>query len=167
MITPYHLVVYCRPIRKWWTWPSGDLTLHMNTALLLQLGEAKLSVSPSNSSANEEPPHFGLPVYSNGLLVPNIPSELPLFSLNKHVSPLYPCPLAYGFATACLSQIAIVFLHPGVNLSLSGKITGSFYFYGQHCDLIVHLSPLTRIWTPWRIGIFVCFVYWSLEQDLL
>lgn len=54
------------------------------------------------------------------------PPNLPFFSLKKHISPLFFW-FVYGFAIACLSQIAILFLSQ-INPSLAGKITGVSIF---------------------------------------
>lgn len=60
----------------------------MDTTVLLQQKEEKLSSSPGNSSANEKPPHLELPVYSSGRLICNSLFQLPPFSLKTGGSPL-------------------------------------------------------------------------------
>lgn len=60
----------------------------MDTTVLLQQKEEKLSSSPGNSSANEKPLHLELPVYSSGRLICNSLFQLPPFSLKTGGSPL-------------------------------------------------------------------------------
>ena len=109
------LVVNYRPNRKMClALHELDLTLNVDIILLLRLEEEMLSLSLchlsySNSSANEKPPYFKLPVYANGLLSPHSPPNLLLFSLKKLTSSLSPR-LVYGFTPPFCPKLQFSFI---------------------------------------------------------
>lgn len=89
------------PAHRYFTIPAGG-----RKAYLLTLAKAQ-PIRDSRNLANEKPPYFQLPVYSNGLFVYN---SLPNFPPPPQRSS--PAPLssgrACGFAPACSSRAAIL-----------------------------------------------------------
>lgn len=81
-----------------WGGLAGELPALARGQLQTQREETDLT-SPTDSSANEKPPHLERPVSSDGLSVHNHLPNRSLFSLKKRTSPLFPR-LAYSLTTA-------------------------------------------------------------------
>lgn len=87
-----------------------DLTLHrFDLAHVLLQWEEEMLYFSIKGSANEKPPYFELPGYSNGILVYNNLPSLPLSPLKSTYLSFIPLDLPLILPKlVCLSQIAIL-----------------------------------------------------------
>lgn len=173
-------------VLSWPTTPSQLQTKQEERYLGFSIGRAYILLSwqgkkyfllEHNSPVNEKLSQLSqseitalwTPSFFQWAFVSNSPSKYLYFSTEEYFFPLF-CGLAYGFAIACLSQIA-VFCYSKINSFFAGTIIDSFIFkvitHTSFCFLILINSSPSDSGRGWRSDIYKSWrkSFWELMNS--